>query len=89
MNQSPEYPDEVSTQLGLSRQGETGIVDSQSVKTTETGSMRGYDSAKNIKGRTRHRIKTFQWPVRVEQPMRRTRRDWPSSSISYPINGWR
>ena len=31
-----------------------GILDSQSVKTTETPSIRGYDAAKKVKGRKRH-----------------------------------
>jgi transposase len=33
-----------------------GVIDSQSVKTTESGGPRGYDAGKNVKGRKRHII---------------------------------
>ncbi len=39
---------------GRHRHASAGIIDSQSVKSTETSDQRGYDAGKQIKGRKRH-----------------------------------
>ena len=47
-------------QAGREGSPTAGVIDSQSVKTTESGGISGYDAGKKVKGRKRHII-TDTW----------------------------
>ena len=102
---APFLPDEAS--CGRKRAGReasptAAVIDSQSVKTTESGGIRGYDAGKKIKGRKRHALvetegRALELQVHAADiqdrdgagPLpRASRRRWPFVKLAFAAAGY-
>ena len=70
-------------QAGREATPSAGIIDSQSIKTTERGGPCGYDGGKKVRGRKRHVI---TYPQICQQVQALTEAGWAATAIAQALN---